>query len=94
MKTKRTLLQRAGHLTGALFFIGVALVPTGIYAAVWWLIAKTFWPIFWAVLGGIVWLVAQVIWALHLATVWDDLHQDMMLTTAPADGDGDLDISL
>src|SRR3989344_2877230 len=67
MKTKRTLLQWAGHLTGALFFILVALVPTGIYAIVWWLIPKTFWPILWTVLGGIVWLVVQVVWAFNMA---------------------------
>ena len=93
MKTKRTLLQWAGHLTGALLCIVVALVPTGIYATVWWLIPKTFWPILWTVLGGIVWLAVQVRWAFHMATVWDDLHPDTILTTEPADGDGDLDIS-
>lgn len=93
MKTRRTFLQWAGHLTGALLFTGVAFVPTGIYTAVWWFIPKTFWPILLAVLGGIVWLVVQVTWALYVGMEWDDLHQDAMPTAASVDNDGDLDIS-
>ena len=94
MKTKRTLLQWTGHLIGVMFAIIVSLIPTGIYAVVWWFIPKTFWPILGTALGGIVWFVAQIVWALCVALEWDDLNDDLTLAPPPAEGDGDLDISL
>lgn len=71
MKTKRTPLQWTGHLIGVILSIVVAVIPAGIYGAVWWFIPKTFWPILWTAIGGVVWFIVQLIWALCVALWWD-----------------------
>lgn len=87
-------MQWAGHLIGALFFIVVALIPTGLYAAVWWFIPKTFWPILGTALGGVVWLVVQVVWALKVGLWWDKRGAYIVhLPSLAEHSDGDLDIS-
>lgn len=88
-------MQWAGHLIGALLFLILAFVPTGLYTTIWWFIPKIFWTIFWTVIGGVVWLVVQTIWALCVGMWWDDLHKDIVgdLPAIEAAGDGDLDIS-
>ncbi|HCB35274.1 MAG: hypothetical protein A2W52_03495 [Candidatus Taylorbacteria bacterium RIFCSPHIGHO2_02_49_25] len=95
MKTKKTLPQRVGYVIGVIFFIGIALIPAGIYAAVWLFIPKTFWPVFWIATAAITWLPIQIVWVLCVSLGWKNLNKGNTIACPPdtEESDGDLDIS-
>lgn len=71
MNAKRTFLQWLGHVAGVILFTIVALIPTGIYAAIWWLIPKNLGFVIVAVGIGIIWLIAQVACGLAMREFWE-----------------------
>ena len=79
MKTKNVLLSPVAFIgkgIGVVLSIGIALVPTALYVALWWAIPKRFWAVFLTTIAGVIFLVGQLIWALTVALFWDRSSSD------------------
>ena len=70
MKTLLSFLRRIGDWAGVILpnihWVVVALIPTILYGAVWWLIPQTPWWILSTIVGGVIWVSLQILWPLFL----------------------------
>ncbi len=68
---KETFWEGMGGPSSAVLFTLLGLMPTLLYAALWWLVPKKLEPMYFCAFPGFsIWLIAQITWVQNLAVWW------------------------